>query len=346
MKRGKSIPQVVIISSRTVWLLAQVLIGVILSAALTRAMRGVFAGAGSEGLQQKPIVEAIIGLTGKAAASVNVLYIGTATYDLAGPRENQTKLLKELGCSITDLVCKPDMPTAELESLVSAADVLLVSGGNTLYAMDMFTKVGLNSVIHKAGAEKVLAGGSAGAICWFDAGHSDSGDPDSFKESMLAEAATGPAKKDESTTLEEGQQAKEWKYLRVGCLGLLPGLVCPHADKVQSNGVLRMTDFEAMMLRHPGERGITIDHFAALVIDGDQYRVISLEGKPGSVLDTETFSPTREGKPGCWTKDVVEGEVKTTLVPTEGSLASLVRKATEITDDPGLAVVRTSNPAV
>ena len=32
----------------------------------------------------------------------------------------------------------------------------------------------------------VMAGGSAGFIVWFDAGHSDSHDPDSYKNSMLA----------------------------------------------------------------------------------------------------------------------------------------------------------------
>ena len=131
----------------------------------------------------------------------------------------------------------------------------------------------------------------------------------------------------------------------MSCLGLLPGLVCPHADKIQSNGVLRMTDFEDMMLRHPGERGITIDHFAALVVDGDCFSVLSLEGKPGSVSDTDTFSPTREGKPGMWTKEVVNGKVKTALVPAKGSLASLLRKATDISEDSGVALVRTRNPA-
>ena len=31
----------------------------------------------------------------------------------------------------------------------------------------------------------ILSGGSAGALCWFDAGHSDSMDPASYKKSML-----------------------------------------------------------------------------------------------------------------------------------------------------------------
>ena len=314
-------------------------------------MRGVFAGAGSEGLQQRPIAEAIVQLTGKTASDVTVLYIGTATYDLAGPRENQTKLLAEMGCSITDLVCRPTMSKDTVKEKVLEADVLLVSGGNTLYAMDMWASVGLDEIIRKEAPKKVLAGGSAGAICWFDGGHSDSGDPDSFKEAMRTEAASGPTKKDESTSLEQGQQAKEWSYLRVSCLGLFPGLVCPHADKVQSNGVLRMDDFDAMMLRHRGERGITIDHFAALIVEGDNYRVLSLEDRPGSVLEREdgvsSFSRTRDGKPGVWTKDVLSsGELSTTLAPSAGLLKDLVKVAAEISEDPGVISVRATNPAV
>ena len=73
--------------------------------------------------------------------------------------------------------------------------------------------------------------------------------------------------------------------------------------------------------------------------------MLSLEGKPGSVLGTDTFSPTREGRPGIWTKDVVDGDVKTTLVPAKGSLDSLVRNATDIKEDPGVVLVRTRNPA-
>jgi hypothetical protein len=32
-------------------------------------------------------------------------------------------------------------------------------------------------------------------------------------------------------------------------------LCCPHHDRVQSNGILRATDFDDMMLRHPTEVG-------------------------------------------------------------------------------------------
>lgn len=311
-------------------------------------IRGVFAGAGSEGLQQKPIAEAIVELTGKSADSVTVLYVGTATYDLSGPRENQTKVLKALGCRIEDLVCDPSMGKEEVESKVAAADVILVSGGNTLYAMDMWKMTGFADSVKRLGRDqgKVLCGGSAGAICWFDAGHSDSADPDSFKEAMKAEAAGGSAKKDESTTLEAGQVAKKWAYLRVGCLSMLPGFVCPHADKIQSNGVLRAIDFDSMLLRHKGERGIMIDHFAALIVDGESYRVLSLEDRPGSVLEDGSHSPEREGKPGVWLKEVQADDktITTTLVPPEGKLTDILRKASTITEDPACESIRAANP--
>ena len=160
-----------------------------------------------------------------------------------------------------------------MEELVSKADVIVVSGGNSLFAVDRWVKIGLPPMF-KVAMERgaVLCGGSAGAICWFDGGHSDSWDPDSYKKAydkiidMKDEATEAP---------KDGEEKKDWKYIRVPFLGFLPGLCCPHHDKVQSNGTLRATDFDSMILRHKGERGICIDHFAALVVEGDKFKVLS-----------------------------------------------------------------------
>ena len=108
--------------------------------------------------------------------------------------------------------------------------------------------------------------------------------------------------------------------------------------------MLRMTDFNEMMLRHPGERGITIDHYTALVVDGDGYRVVGLEGKGGSVLPDGGFSSEREGRPGVWIKDVVDGELRTTLAPWEGKLDELLKKATDIVEDEGCIASMRDNP--
>ena len=167
---------------------------------------------------------------------------------------------------------------------------------------------------------------------------------------MLAEAisaenkSAGAAVKDESTSLQDGHEAKNWEYLRVQCLGILPGLVCPHADKVQSNGVLRVTDFNSMLLRHSGERGFCIDHFAALCLEGDFYHVLSLPGRPGSVLPNGHMSETQEGVPGVWIKDVVDGKIVTTLASHSGHIKDLLKEASEIVQDHRLETERIANP--
>jgi dipeptidase E len=127
------------------------------------------------------------------------------------------------------------------------------------------------------------------------------------------------------------------------------GLVCPHADKVQSNGLLRIIDFDAMLLRHPGERGICIDHFAALIVDGEEYSILSLPGRPGSVLDNGKCSFSREGVPGMWIKDVEEASdgtriISTRLVPTSGMVTDILRPAQVIVQDPRLDSCRQANP--
>ena len=76
----------------------------------------------------------------------------------------------------------------------------------------------------------VLTGGSAGAICWFDSGHSDSMDPDSYRSKMVSAPDSGG---DESSALAQGEDAKDWAYIKIPCLGLLPGLCCPHHDQVR-----------------------------------------------------------------------------------------------------------------
>ena len=315
-----------------------------MSMSLPTTIKGCFVGSGSDGLNDALVCETIIGQTGKAAPVV--LYLGTATYDLAGPRSRQTERFVAAGCTCTTIDLAGDTSTwpsaEEMATLVGACDIIIVSGGNTLWAIDRFHTAGLTPLLRDAmGRGAVLAGGSAGAICWFDAGHSDSMDPDSYKAAMLGAEDTG---KDESGGAFAGE-AKPWEYVRVACLGFLPGLVCPHYDKVQSNGVLRATDFDGMMLDHAGETGIGIDHWAALLVDGADYAVLSLPGKPGSVLPDGTHSPEQAGVPGCWELHVVgEGVVERKVIPSKGKLSDLLKHATEIVPDERCDVSRRDNP--
>lgn len=316
------------------------------------SMRGVFVGSGSEGLQQPEVIDQIVSLTNKEnSEDITVLYIGTATYDLAPPQHAQTHKFSERGCNVDSLTVSKSSDRDEMAAKVDKADVIVVSGGNTLYAIDLWEVNGLASILRDCAQRDgaVLCGGSAGAICWFTAGHSDSGDPATYREAMIAEyTAKEGEKKDESSDFTG--EKKPWSYVRVPCLGILGGLVCPHFDKTQSNGILRAHDFDTMMLRHRKELGICIDHFAAIVLNGDaSYSILSLTGRPGSVLPDGTFSEDRQGKPGVWTKRVQadDNTIVTQLVPFEGGqVADLVALTPQedIVEDARLDAIRIENP--
>jgi dipeptidase E len=69
---------------------------------------------------------------------------------------------------------------------------------------------------------------SAGAICWFDGGHSDSADPASFRHPVVST----PSSEQPEALQTPSQPIADWKYIRIDGLGLFPGLLCPHHDKV------------------------------------------------------------------------------------------------------------------
>jgi hypothetical protein len=189
---------------------------------------------------------------------------------------------------------------------------------------------------------------------WWSGGHSDSLDPDSFKEEKLhpqsSSSSGGGDIEDEGTTTtttnsnnnkgstekeeaDEHEVAHEWDYIRVNGLGFVPGLCCPHHDRVQSNGILRATDFDTMMHRHPTEVGICIDHNAAFLINHDIYRVLTPipnENEspfPGSVAADGSFSAERLGSPGVWIKEMVDcGQiVKCWQCPAYGKINDLLK---------------------
>jgi len=92
----------------------------------------------------------------------------------------------------------------------------------------------------------VLAGISAGAICWFESGHSDSM---SF------------------------HTPKQWNYINVKGLGLVQGIHCPHYSG-RTRGVPRRKHFREM-IRRTGGIGIAIENNCALeFIDGQLYKVL------------------------------------------------------------------------
>lgn len=90
-------------------------------------------------------------------------------------------------------------PRADLREHVLAQDVIYVGGGNTANMLAVWRAHGFDALLREAwegGA--LLCGGSAGMICWFEAGVTDSFGP-------------------------------QLEGMRDG-LGFLPGSACPHYD--------------------------------------------------------------------------------------------------------------------
>jgi dipeptidase E len=88
---------------------------------------------------------------------------------------------------------------SDLRSFVLEQDVLYVGGGNTANLLAVWRTHGMDQILREAGEQGILLSGiSAGSICWFEAGVTDSFGP-------------------------------EMAPLRGG-LGFLPGSNCPHYD--------------------------------------------------------------------------------------------------------------------
>jgi dipeptidase E len=325
---------------------------------------------------------------------LRVAYLGTATYDDRSARERQTGELARLGCRVVSIdVAWP--PRAPLDADASAAlrrrlrecieksDVVLVSGGNTLFAFRRWRELGIDEALRDAATHLgvVIAGGSAGAITLFDGGHSDSGDPDTFRpkrrpqstasapsastgsdgysgvdgnapfaeEEALVDVVDSAGANVEARAEAQAPGSSSWEYMRVASLGLLPGLLCPHHDRTQSNGVPRHEDFNRMLLKHPGERGVAIDHWCVLVVDCGEYELFGVPGMVGSVVAPDAAPPLDadappfidgaefdavSGVPGVWVKDVVaagaDARIEQRAIARRGWLSNWLKPATAI----------------
>jgi dipeptidase E len=89
-------------------------------------------------------------------------------------------------------------PPTDLRDLTLSQDMVLVEGGNTANAIAIWRVHGFDEILREAWQQGILlTGWSAGMICWFEQGVTDSFGPD---------------------------------LAPMDCLGLLPGSACPHYD--------------------------------------------------------------------------------------------------------------------
>lgn len=194
-------------------------------------------------LQTAEIDERIIELTGKTYPKA--LFIPTASGDAEGYIDSFEKCYgQHFGCHTNTLKLIQDPPTLEtITKLVLDSDLIYVGGGNTYRMMKLWRRMQLDSILAEAASRGiVLSGLSAGAICWFKYGHSDSR---SFSSNS------------------------DWDYIRVSGLGLINITFCPHyhAEKRENSFI--------EMIERKGGIGIACDNNAALEIIGDEYRILT-----------------------------------------------------------------------
>lgn len=186
-------------------------------------------------------------LTGKKHPKA--LFVPTASGEAEGYIKTFNKVYgKRLGCKTDVLYALKTKPTKkELRQKILSSDLVYVGGGNTLKMMKRWRFLGIDKILKEAYKRGiVLSGISAGGICWFDTGHSDS---ISF------------------------YHPNKWEYIKVRGLGLLRGIHCPHFNG-ETRGIKRRKNFSDFMKKYSAV-GIAIDNHCAMEFINGKYKVLT-----------------------------------------------------------------------
>ena len=126
-----------------------------------------------------------------------ICFIPTATGDDQSYIDNFYKAFNELGCETSHI--NFFKRTIDLKSHILNQDIIYVGGGNTKSMLAVWKEWGLDLILEEAYQEGIIMSGvSAGAICWFKNGITDSW-------------------ADHQATID--------------CLGFVEGICCPHYDE-------------------------------------------------------------------------------------------------------------------
>ncbi|HEY4224363.1 MAG TPA: peptidase E [Pseudolysinimonas sp.] len=107
-----------------------------------------------------------------------VLHVNTAGGDQRSVEGAEIEAARSAGVEASHLHLFPRRNVPDLRAAVLAADVVWVSGGSLVNLLAVWRAHGLDVVVREAWeAGVVLAGGSAGAVCWFEGGTSSSFGP-------------------------------------------------------------------------------------------------------------------------------------------------------------------------
>lgn len=184
-----------------------------------------------------------------AAAEVKkpkICFLGTASGDATGYINDFLKRFSRYPCEPTYLgVVSPTVE--DMESFLLEQDIIYVGGGNTKSMLALWQEWGIDDILRKAYDKGiVLAGVSAGLVCWFD--------------TCISDAYPGT-------------------YTPIPCLGFLKGAVAAHYEMdFKKTEAMRkfMTNWGASL-------GIGVDNGAAVHFENDGI-LRAISQKPKSMV--------------------------------------------------------------
>lgn len=187
---------------------------------------------------ENPLLDTYI-LDQSAKEKPEICFIGTASGDADSYIEKFYDFFKQQNCTPSHLsLFKP--PVRDLEAFILSKDIIYVGGGSTKNLLALWKEWGLDVILRKAWERGiVLAGISAGSLCWFEDGVTDS--------------------------YSDGLEP-------IHSLGFLAGSNCPHYDGEPE----RRPTYQKLIASGKIQGGIAADDGVALhYVDGELSRIVS-----------------------------------------------------------------------
>lgn len=175
---------------------------------------------------ENPLLDVYI-LNQSSKIKPKICFIPTASGDSSNYISSFYDFFDEQDCEPSHLSLS-NPQTRDVESFILEKDIIYVGGGNTRDLLSLWEEWGLDHILKKAWNQGIiLAGISAGSICWFEEGVTDSyGD----------------------------------KLEPIKCLGFLKGSNCPHYDE-ETN---RRQSYHELLANSKIKGGIATDDGVAL----------------------------------------------------------------------------------
>ena len=183
----------------------------------------------------RPFIEYVIKLTHKA--NPRICLIPTASADNANGILHWYEITQDLPMKafVLRLFINSSPEQKTFEETLMSMDAIIVGGGSTLNMMAIWHAQGIDTLLKKAYDKGiVMAGGSAGSLCWFSSGLTDS---------------------------------RPQKLTYVNCLGFIPTSHCPHYHSEPTRKPL----YQNALLKNELPAGYACDDAAGILFENGKY---------------------------------------------------------------------------